>query len=120
MTKKTAYNDARAFVTKDGSTIRELMHPAHHAAQNQSLAEAIVPPGTTTLLHKHHKTEEFYYILEGEGKMVLGEKTFKVIVGDTICITANTSHQITAIGDSDLRFLCSCSPAYSHDDTELL
>ena len=120
MIEKTAYKDAEAFITKDGSTIRELMHPEHHAAQNQSLAEAIVPAGTTTLLHKHHKTEEFYHILEGEGEMVLGDERFNVTVGDTVCITPNTAHQITALGDKDLRFICSCSPAYSHEDTELL
>ena len=117
---KTTYQDAEAFTTKDGSTIRELMHPLHHAAQQQSLAEAIVPAGTTTLLHKHQKTEEFYHILEGEGEMVLGDETFKVAVGDTVCIKPGSAHQITAIGDKDLRFLCSCSPAYSDDDTELL
>jgi len=120
MKEKTVYKDAEAFTTKDGSTIRELMHPQHHAAQNQSLAEAIVPVGTTTLLHKHQKTEEFYYILAGEGEMILGDKKFKVIVGDTVCISPNTPHQITGLGDKDLRLLCLCSPAYSHEDTELL
>ncbi|PCH61281.1 MAG: hypothetical protein COC05_01725 [Gammaproteobacteria bacterium] len=118
--KKTTYKDATAFTIKDGSTIRELMHPQHHAAQNQSLAEAIVPAGTTTLLHKHHQTEEFYHILEGEGEMVLGDERFNVTIGDTVCIKPNTAHQITALGDKELRFICSCSPAYSHDDTELL
>lgn len=117
---KTTYQDAEAFTTKDGSTIRELMHPQHHAAQNQSLAEAIVPAGTTTFLHKHQETEEFYHILEGEGEMVLGDDKFIVTVGDTVCIRPNTPHQITGLGNKDLRFLCSCSPAYSHEDTELL
>lgn len=120
MNAKTAYMDVSAFTTKDGSTIRELMHPEHHSAQNQSLAEAIVPVGTTTLLHQHHKTEEFYHILSGEGEMVLGKETFAVKPGDTVCIMPQTPHQITATGDQDLRFLCCCSPAYSHQDTELL
>lgn len=120
MAIKTAYKDVAAFTTKDGSLIRELMHPQHHAAQQQSLAEAIVPTGVTTLLHKHRKTEEFYHILEGEGEMVLGEERFPVSIGDTVCIKPGTPHQVTAMGDKDLRFLCSCSPAYSDDDTELL
>lgn len=119
MKVKTSYKDVEAFTTKDGSTIRELMHPQHHAAQNQSLAEAIVPAGTTTLLHKHHNTEEFYYILEGAGEMALGDTKFVVNKGDTICIKPNTPHQITAISEEALRFLCCCSPAYSHEDTKL-
>jgi hypothetical protein len=36
-------------VTKDGSGIRELMHPDRHGNRNQSLAEALVPPGTQPL-----------------------------------------------------------------------
>ena len=115
-----AYKDVEPYATKDGSTIRELMHPQHHVAENQSLAEAIVPAGTTTLLHKHNETEELYHILEGEGEMVLGEQKFPVSIGDTVCIKPNTPHQISAKGNQRLRFLCSCSPAYSHEDTELL
>jgi len=52
--------------------------------------------------------------------MVLGDEKFDVAVDDTICIKPGIAHQITATGNDDLRFLCSCSPAYSHDDTELL
>ena len=39
------YLDVQAYVTKDRSTIRELMCPARHGNQAQSLAEAIVPAG---------------------------------------------------------------------------
>ena len=39
-------HDARPFTTKDGSTIRELMHP-----EAQSLAEATLAPGQATQRH---------------------------------------------------------------------
>ena len=42
---KTRYADIPAYVTKDGSVIRELLHPDHHGNRQQSLAEATVPPG---------------------------------------------------------------------------
>jgi fructokinase len=58
MTSNTRYQDIPAFVTKDGSIIRELMHPVRHACRAQSLAEAIVYPGRATALHLHHRTEE--------------------------------------------------------------
>ena len=54
--KHTHYTDASAFVTKDGSLIRELMHPTQHASRNQSLAEAIVQPGQKTALHRHRQS----------------------------------------------------------------
>ena len=44
------YDSVVPYITKDGSEIRELMHPAVHGNQNQSLAEAMVPPGARTLL----------------------------------------------------------------------
>lgn len=114
------YASVPAYVTKDGSIIRELMHPAVHDNTNQSLAEAMVPPGTRTRLHRHQRTEELYHITSGEGRMTLGTETFLVRVGDTLCIPPGTPHCIEALGAEPLRLLCCCAPAYSHGDTELL
>lgn len=116
----TRYAEIPAYVTKDGSEIRELMHPAQHGARHQSLAEAIVPAGRSTLLHRHHRTEEIYHITTGAGLMTLGEAQFPVSAGDTVLIPPGTAHCITATGDTPLHILCSCSPAYAHEDTELL
>ncbi len=116
----THYADITAYQTKDGSLIRELMHPTQHANQQQSLAEAIVPAGHKTILHRHHKTEELYHITQGEGLMTLGEQQFKVQVGDTVCILPGTAHCIENTGTHALHILCCCAPAYAHDDTELL
>ncbi|HEA25806.1 MAG TPA: cupin domain-containing protein [Ectothiorhodospiraceae bacterium] len=117
---RTRYNDITAFTTKDGSTIRELMHPNEHKVSKQSLAEAIVPVGTATRLHHHHKSEELYHITAGNGVMQLGEEQFTVAVGDTILIPPGTPHAIENSGHEALSILCCCAPPYSHDDTELL
>lgn len=117
---RTRHEQIEAYITKDGSTIRELMHPNTHGNSHQSLAEATVPPGVTTELRSHQQSEEIYFILTGEGKMTLGEDSFNVAAGDTICIPPNTPHQIFNFKDFDLKFLCACSPAYSHEDTTLL
>ncbi len=117
---RSRYAELNSYTTKDGSTIRELMHPATHGNRQQSLAEATVPPGVTTELHLHKQSEEIYYIVAGAGEMTLGENTFNVAVGDTICIAPNTPHRIFNFKDTDLKFLCACSPAYSHEDTVLL
>ena len=50
----THYKDINAFVTKDGSVIRELMHPNVHGNQSMSFAEATVSPGETTHLHRYN------------------------------------------------------------------
>lgn len=116
----TRYADIAAWKTKDGSIIRELMHPASHASRAQSLAEATIGPGERTALHRHVHTEELYHILEGTGRMKLGPREFDVEAGDTICIPNGTAHCIANPGRTPLRLLCCCSPAYSHEDTELL
>jgi mannose-6-phosphate isomerase-like protein (cupin superfamily) len=114
------YAAVPAYRTKDGSEIRELMHPAVHGNRAQSLAEATVPAGSRTLLHRHHRTEELYHITAGQGRMTLGDDCFAVHPGDTVLIPPGTAHCIEAIGQEPLRLLCCCAPAYSHDDTELL
>ncbi len=114
------YCDVTPYITKDGSIIRELMHPAVQGNHAQSLAHATVPEGKRTLLHRHHQTEELYHVTGGRGRMTLGDDTFPVKTGDTVCIPPGTPHCIEAIGPTPLRILCCCSPAYSHADTELL
>lgn len=118
--KRQAYAAVTPYVTKDGSQIRELMHPAVHGNQAQSLAEATLQPGQRTQLHRHHRTEELYHITAGSACMTLGDAEFTVEPGDTICIAPGTPHRIAALGNSPLRLLCCCSPAYDHEDTELL
>ena len=117
---RTHQHQIDSYITKDGSSIRELMHPDTHANSNQSLAEATVPAGVQTELHLHNESEEIYHITQGEGMMSLGKEQFTVNVGDTICIHPNTPHQIFNVGKKDLVFLCACSPAYSHEDTVII
>ena len=119
-TTKTAYIEAESFATKDGSVVRELIHPARHGNRNQSLAEAIVPRGTRTLRHFHRHSEELYHITAGQGLMTLGATSFSVTPGDTVLIPPGTPHCIENTGTEDLRILCCCAPAYSHGDTALL
>ena len=107
------------FTTKDGSEIRELLAHRNSCIRNQTLAEARLAPGASTTAHRHLKTEEIYYLLEGEGEMCLGHERRKVGPGDAVAIPPGAVHQITNTGPGLLRFLCCCAPGYEHDDTVL-
>lgn len=120
MPVRSALGNIAPYVTKDGSEIRELMHPGIHGNAAQSLAEATVRPGASTRLHRHRLTEEIYHFTRGEGRMTLGPETFAVRAGDTVCISPGTPHCVENTGSATMTILCACSPAYSHDDTELL
>ncbi len=111
--------NVEAYVTKDKSTIRELYHPDSSPVKGYSVAEAEVAEGTETDAHVHRESQEIYYILEGAGTMRLGGDSFEVKTDDAILIAPGTPHNIKADKGSALRILCICSPAYSHDDTEL-
>jgi mannose-6-phosphate isomerase-like protein (cupin superfamily) len=101
-----------AFVTKDGSTIREL----HHTAV-QSLAEATLEVEQATERHHHRVTEEIYFVLKGQGRMEVDGEVSYVRPGDAVLIPAGAWHQLENNGTSELRILCCCAPPYSHDDT---
>lgn len=116
----TRIAEIEPYRTLDGSEVRELMHPAPHGARNQSLAEAIVPPGAATRLHRHRLSEEIYHFASGCGRMTLGDNTLTVEAGDTVLIPPGIPHRIENIGSVPLRIYCCCSPAYRHEDTELL
>ena len=117
---QTRYAEVTAYISKDGSEIRELMHPSQHGNRLQSLAEATVQPGARTQHHRHAHTEELYHVSAGNGLMTLGDTCFTVGAGDTVLIAPGTPHRIEATGAEPLRILCCCSPPYSHEDTELL
>jgi mannose-6-phosphate isomerase-like protein (cupin superfamily) len=111
-------SDVEAFTTLDGSTIREVAGPATGSADNQSLAEATVPAGGETAEHYHRETEEIYFFTAGAGRMRLGDEEREVAAGDTVVIPPGVRHKLWA-GGEELKLLCCCSPAYSHDDTVL-
>ena len=58
----------KAFITADGSSIRELAGVPTGNAANQSLAEATVPPGGETAEHYHRSSEEIYLFGRGRGR----------------------------------------------------
>src|ERR1700760_4048051 len=110
-------NEVPESTTRDGSEIRELLAHRNSAIRNQSLAEARVRVGASTLEHYHPKTEEIYYITHGTGRMRIEGELKEVKVGDAIAIPPGQKHKIWNTGKETLRLLCCCAPAYEHEDT---
>ena len=119
MRMKTTYAEITPYATKDGSLIRELMHPAVHGNKQVSFAEAVIAPGSATLPHIHRTTEEIYHVAEGAGVMYLGTEELAIRTGDTICIVPGQRHSVENTGSEPLKIFCCCAPPYSHDDTEI-
>jgi mannose-6-phosphate isomerase-like protein (cupin superfamily) len=112
--------ERKAFVTADGSSIRELAGVPSGNATNQSLAEAVVAPGNATTAHLHNRSEEIYLFTEGSGRMRLGAEERLVRSGDCVVIPPGVAHKLWADDGAPLIVLCCCAPPYSHEDTVLL
>ena len=110
-------DQAEAFTTLDGSTIRVLLDANLGGAANQSLAEATLAPGQSTRRHYHAETEELYVLLEGGAEMEVDGERVHVGAGDAVLIPPGAWHELTASPDGAVRILCCCAPAYRHEDT---
>jgi mannose-6-phosphate isomerase-like protein (cupin superfamily) len=113
----TNLGKVEAFITKDGSEIRELLAHRNSSLRNQSLAEARLPAGGATQEHYHLKAEEIYYITHGTGRIRIQGQVREVVVGDAIAIRPGQRHKLWNTGPEPLRLLCCCAPAYEHADT---
>ena len=82
-----------------------------------SIARVRVEPGVTTQWHQLKKPFERYYILEGQGRMEIGELSPQDITpGFVVLIPPMCRQRITNTGSSDLLFLAICSPRFSVED----
>ena len=110
------------FLIREGARIVELSNSPDD--QDVSIARARVAPGVTTSMHRLRDVDERYVILEGTGRVTVGElPPADVSVGDVVRIPRNTTQAILNTGDSDLVFLCICTPRFTpacyedvHDD----
>jgi mannose-6-phosphate isomerase-like protein (cupin superfamily) len=105
--------------TETGEIIYELIGSAVQATKgaNHSLARIIIPPGKFSAPHYHKVSQETYYILEGEGRMSVGDKDFVLRPGQSCLIEADEIHQIMNQGEIDLVFLAVCVPPWVPEDS---
>src|SRR6476660_9242868 len=103
-----SYAPLDAFVTLDGSEIREWAGPVSAPACNQSLAEATIPVGGATTAHYHRRTEELYLVTAGRGRLRLDGEERLLAEGDCALIPPGARHKLTNDGDGPLRVLCAC------------
>jgi mannose-6-phosphate isomerase-like protein (cupin superfamily) len=112
-----SYAELQPFVSLDGSEIREWAGRVSAPAQNQSLAEAILPPGGATTEHYHRTSEEFYLVTAGEGRLIIDGEERLVGEGDCALIPPGARYKLLNTGTAALKVLCACSPAYAEEDT---
>jgi mannose-6-phosphate isomerase-like protein (cupin superfamily) len=71
-------------------------------------------------LHKHLTHSEHVVVLEGEGKMTLGDKTFYIQKGDLVFIPKNTAHAVKNEGTVPLKVYSIQSPSFDGKDRVMI
>jgi len=115
----TRRSELEPYVTRDGSEIREWVAPGT-PGRRQSLAEATIGAGRSTLAHYHRESEEVYLVTSGSGRLLLGDEVAAIGPGDCVVIPPGTVHRLRADPGGPLVVVCSCVPPYSHEDTVLI
>jgi mannose-6-phosphate isomerase-like protein (cupin superfamily) len=70
-----------------------------------------IPPGASQMLHRH-EPEQVYVIVEGTGRMRVGEEEEDVVAGDLIYIPPNVVHAIENRSEDVLSYLSAATPAF--------
>jgi mannose-6-phosphate isomerase-like protein (cupin superfamily) len=107
------------FFIEEGCFILEMWNTSEDG--EASIARARVSPGVTTVRHRLKDTVERYVIMEGTGLVEVGDlPPAEVGAGDVVIIPSNTSQRITNTGESDLIFLCICTPRFVPEKYETI
>jgi mannose-6-phosphate isomerase-like protein (cupin superfamily) len=93
-----SYRELAPFVSLDGSEIREWAGRVSAPAQNQSLAEAILPVDGSTVEHYHVSAEELYLVIAGSGRLVIDGEERVVGEGDCALIPPGARHKLFNTG----------------------
>lgn len=84
-----------------------------------SIARIRVAPGVATRRHRLIGTAERYVILDGSGRMEIGDLSPRdVNAGDVVLIPPSCRQRITNIGQGDLLFLAICTPRFKPEAYE--
>jgi mannose-6-phosphate isomerase-like protein (cupin superfamily) len=107
------------YATPEGCSIVEVSNSPDDPGV--SIARARVAPGVTTQWHRLAGTAERYVILEGSGRVEIGEQPPEdVKPGDVVLVPPMCRQRITNTGRADLVFLAICTPRFERERYEAL
>jgi mannose-6-phosphate isomerase-like protein (cupin superfamily) len=75
-----------------------------------------LPPNSANTLHKHIRTEEFYFVLEGVGRMRVGDETLTVPKYGGVLVGPDQLRQVFNDTEADVLWLIVAGP----EETEFL
>ena len=84
---------------------RHVLVSADDGAGDVELRYFRIPPGGASALERH-RHEHAILVLHGRGEVLLGEEVHAVGEGDAVFVASEELHQLRALDDGPLGFLC--------------
>jgi mannose-6-phosphate isomerase-like protein (cupin superfamily) len=107
-------DESEEYLWQEGCFILELLSTPKDPGL--SIARARVEPGRVTKLHRLSGIVERYVILEGSGRVEVGDLAPQdVKPGDVVIIPPECNQRIANTGVVDLVFLAICTPRFARD-----
>jgi quercetin dioxygenase-like cupin family protein len=85
------------------------------AGDDLSVIEERMPPGTCEVRHRHARSRQFFYVLQGELTLELDGTTHRFATGHGLHVPPGVAHQVRNDSEAEVRMLVVSSPR-SHGD----
>lgn len=118
--RATAFSagDVPVVTVSAGVALQELVGRGARAAQTAavSVAQFTLAPGRGTSTSFNHQSQEVFLVINGAGRVHLGDTVMPVIAGSTVFIPAEERHSIEADANNTLIFYAISAPAFTLED----
>jgi quercetin dioxygenase-like cupin family protein len=85
------------------------------ATDDLSVIEERMPPGSVEQRHRHARSRQFFYVLEGEAAFELEGVVHRLHQGQGLHVPPGSAHQMRNESPADVRFVVISAPK-SHGD----
>ena len=88
-----------------GAAVRWLIDDDHDGAPTESLRMIEIQVGGNSPQHAHPYEHE-NFVVEGKGRLLIGDTWYDLAQGDVAFVPAGILHQYVNAGDTTFKFLC--------------
>lgn len=112
----------KPFENTTGERVYEMLGAPERigGASFHSFSHVVIPAHCHSRPHYHPVAEETYYILSGQGRMIVDDKELVLVPGDALLIQPPEVHQIFNDTEGDLEFIAVCAPPWTPDNSVYL
>lgn len=75
-----------------------------------TVVQELMPAGTAANPHSHERSRQFFYVLRGEGTLMVGARPVALPAGSGLEVAARTEHHMRNDSDEDLEFIVVTTP----------